>query len=740
MHSSFTLVLLAVLFIPVQSPRDSIREYYEAAEAQHRAGNLLGAEAQFKLIVGEAQQRLGKTYSLQQNYPAAVEALEAARSSHLESSEFLVDLAIAYFYAGQYRKAIEPLTKVVAKEPANVAAHQMLGKTNFMIGEFEKARQELEAAFKLNPDDYDVAYTLGLSYLKLRQFAPASDVYGRMLARLGNRAALRVLIGRAYRETGFFAEAIEEFKKAVAIDPRFPRAHYHLGLAYLRKDGASRLADAKKEFKLELANHPNEFYANFHLGIVYLSEGNWTLAATHLQKASQIQPKNPDAYFLLGRSYEELKEYEKAIPVLRKAIEFNPYLGHNDYQITNAHFRLGQSLIKIGRIDEGQKELELAAELKAKAFKRDEAKLDAFLKAEGGDEQTKFPELSSAQGVVSESNLPDAAAREALKREADFYEKVIGTAYNNIAMLNVERQDFRSAAEHFRLAMKWQPQQPELNYNLGLAYYKAEQFKDAVPVLELEHRARPESLPVKDLLGMSYFMIENYSQAAQLLAEVVAARPDDVSRYYPLALSLTKVGKNEEAKTTIGQMVAKGVDSPQVHILLGQAHYNQNETTKALEELRTALSLDNKVPLAHFYSGLINIKIGKLIEAVREFEQELAINPHDLQAKYHLGFALLALQETDRGMALMREVISIDPAFANARFELGNALLKRGVVKEAIENLEAAAKLDPEKAYIHYQLGRAYLAAGKTSEGERHLEISKQIKDKERNQANPTNP
>src|SRR5688572_30874964 len=53
-------------------------------------------------------------------------------------------------------------------------------------------------------------------------FRSAKQLYASMVQRLGNRPALRVLIGRAYRETGFLPESIEEFKAAIALDPRFP--------------------------------------------------------------------------------------------------------------------------------------------------------------------------------------------------------------------------------------------------------------------------------------------------------------------------------------------------------------------------------------------------------------------------------------------------------------------------------------------------------------------------------------
>ncbi|HEX8337966.1 MAG TPA: tetratricopeptide repeat protein, partial [Pyrinomonadaceae bacterium] len=606
------LPLLLCLLAPFQAPGDSFRKHYEAAEAYHRAGNLDAAEAEYAAILAEAYPAAGRVYAAQSNYPREVAAMEAAAARRPDSPEVLVGLAVAYFHAGQYRQAAAPLARVLARDPASAPARHMLGKTHFMTGEFERAAAELEAALKSAPKDYDAAYTLGLAYLKQRRLAEARQTYARLIEGLGDRPQLRILVGRAYRETGFLAEAVEEFKKAAALDPRFPRVHYHLGLTYLLKDGSSGLADAAKELQAELAAHPEEFLANYYLGVIHSTEGRWGAAAGLLEKAARLQPDNPDPYFLLGQAYQNLGRYEQAIEALRKSIALNPRLEHNDYQVTNAHYRLGQSLLKAGRTAEGERELQLASDLKSKAFKRDEAKLDAFLKPAGAGGQNKVSELVSPEGVVSGGSAPDAAAGEELRRAAEFYEKVIAAAHNNLGLLRAERQDFRGAAEQFASAARWNPRHEGLDYNLGLAYFKSESYKQAVAPLESELKARPSNLPAKQLLGLSYFMTEDYARAAALLAEVVAAKPDDAALYYPLALSLASAGKPAEAERVTRQMVAMGGNSPQVHILLGRAFYERNDAARALEELRAALALDPRVRLAHFYSGLIHLKSGRL--------------------------------------------------------------------------------------------------------------------------------
>jgi tetratricopeptide (TPR) repeat protein len=608
----------------------------------------------------------------------------------------------------------------------------MLGKTHFMLGNFGKATAELEQALKLSPNDYDVAYTLGLAYLKENKLPPAKAIYDRMIERLGNRAQLRVLIGRAYRETGFLSEAIAEFEKAVSLDPHFPRVHFYLGLTYLLKGGAVKLGAAQEQFKIELANHPQEFFAHYYLGIAATVERNWPDAVSYLEKAAQLQPSNPDPYFFIGQAFQGLNKHAEAVAAFRKSIALNPDLKHNDYQVTNAHYRLGQSLMKLNLRAEAAQELKIAEDLKTAAFKRDEAKIQAFTANEGN----KLSELVAAEGVTADVTEQDAATQKALVDEAQFYSRVVAATHNNIGLLRAEQQDFRAAVEQFRVAAQWNPQLEGLNINLGLAAYKAELYGEALAPLASELHSHPENITVKQLLGLSYFMTDHYSEASALLSDVVAAKPNEAALYYPLALALINQNKNAEAAGVIQQMVTLGGNSPQLHILLGRASYDQGDSAKAIEELQAALALDKRVLLAHFYSGVVYLKLGKFAEARQEFEAELELNPHDLQAKYDLAYVLLAGQETERGIKLMREVVLQKPQLADAHFELGKALLKSGDLKEAIESLETAAKLDPNKAHIHYQLGRAYLAAGRKLEGDGQIETSRQLKEKERT----TNP
>ncbi len=304
-----SLLLLPLVF---QSPQDRLLQHYESAEALARAGNPVAAETEYTAILAEGYRAVGRIYSARQKHKQAIAAFEAAALYQPTSEQTLLDLALTYYEAGLFDKALQPLQKAIALNAQNSSAHSMLGKTYFSLREYEKAAAELKAALDFGSDDFDTSFTLAIAYLQQRQFTDARQVFDSMLQHLGDRPELHVVIGRALRVAGRLPEAIDEFKKAIALNPSLPRVHDNLALAYLMNEGVSRLADAEREFKTELLTNPDEYFANYYLGIVYIFQRKWELAIAFLKNASRVQADNPDPYFQLGQAYQELEKHDQA--------------------------------------------------------------------------------------------------------------------------------------------------------------------------------------------------------------------------------------------------------------------------------------------------------------------------------------------------------------------------------------------------------------------------------------------
>src|SRR5438128_11613573 len=110
------LFLLALL----QSPQESLRQHYQAAEGYARAGNVAAADKEYRAILALSYNQLGKNYLAQQAYANAVTALEAAARYDADAPDTLVALAIAYFDAEQFKPALAPLTKALTINPQDI--------------------------------------------------------------------------------------------------------------------------------------------------------------------------------------------------------------------------------------------------------------------------------------------------------------------------------------------------------------------------------------------------------------------------------------------------------------------------------------------------------------------------------------------------------------------------------------------------------------------------------------------
>jgi tetratricopeptide (TPR) repeat protein len=104
-------------------------------------------------------------------------------------------------------------------------------------GDGKNAAVLLERLYELRPDDVDVATNLGAAYILSKQYKRAIPVL-EAAANAADSAVAWVNLAAAYlgalplstREEQ--DKAIAAYERALAIDPRYPNAHYNLGLIY----------------------------------------------------------------------------------------------------------------------------------------------------------------------------------------------------------------------------------------------------------------------------------------------------------------------------------------------------------------------------------------------------------------------------------------------------------------------------------------------------------------------------
>jgi spermidine synthase len=152
------------------------------------------------------------------------------------------------------------------------------------------AQQQAAAARLEKAEDKAPLYShLGLICLRNRRPEKAVEYFSREIAlNPGDKVSLNNL-GTAYTSLGLYAEAIEQFSKALKIDPDYAQAHANIGIC-LASQGRSHLDEAIRHYRAALNIAPEDADTHYNLGSALMAEGNFNEAAAHFMKALQLRP------------------------------------------------------------------------------------------------------------------------------------------------------------------------------------------------------------------------------------------------------------------------------------------------------------------------------------------------------------------------------------------------------------------------------------------------------------------
>jgi tetratricopeptide (TPR) repeat protein len=731
-----------------------LKHTYESAKSALAAGDIVQAELGFKQTVALGLRQLGSLSIAEARYDEATRELDAALKVEPDNPDIATDAAIAWFHVGEIKKAQQLARSVVAANPRNARAQNVLGRIDLYRADFPAAVTDLQAAVALD-EDFETSYFLGIAYLKAKRTADAQHWFQHLQEKMGDSAALHVLIGRAYSISHLPEPAVAEFRKAIELDPKYPRAHALLGYSILELRFEEGYPQARIEFERELKFHPDDYNSLLLLGISTVALRDYSAAEAALLHASRLRPKEAFAYLYLGETYTETKRLPQAVEVLEKYLRLVPDPQAVPRDVSRAYYLLGQDLRRLGRVQEAQKALANSQRYREAKFRYDaqhlfnEAKVPAdgdsrasdriaSLLESGADEQNKSTE-AMAQGGAPESaavrprtTLPPATLAKPKETKASreyhqFASEVLASSYNDLGVMRAKDSKFAEAAEFFRQAAVWNSNLPGLDRNWALASFKAEQYSDAVPPLERCLAVHPDDAFVRQLLGLSYFIEEKYPKTVEVLRPFSKNPPDDPGLLFAWGTALVRTRESEAAADIFRRLLLQNANNASVHFLLGQAYAQQKDYPNAEKELKTAVQLDPRLPEAHYYSGLVYLHQSQFEPAAAEFRSELELRPGDPLSTYHLGFTLLSEGQLPQAVASLRQAIQLKPDYEAAQFELGRALLQQGDASEAVQHLEIATKLTPDHDAAFFQLSQAYRRAGRIPEATSTLAKYRQL-------------
>jgi tetratricopeptide (TPR) repeat protein len=216
---------------------------------------------------------------------------------------------------------------------------------------------------------------LALALQQQGRFAEAGEQFARAVALDPDYITARYDWGVELLDHGRLLEAIEQFAAAVRLAPDYADAHLNLGTALLR---AGRAAEAVPHFETALHLAPAAD-AHYNLGVALVGLGRDREAAEHFQSALRLNPRLPAAQEQFHRTLEKLNRDAVALAQngqLEAAAEQLRAILHLLPEDADAHANLGNVLLLGSRPREALAEFEQAARLRP-----DDAQLREILRA-----------------------------------------------------------------------------------------------------------------------------------------------------------------------------------------------------------------------------------------------------------------------------------------------------------------------------------------------------------------------
>jgi tetratricopeptide (TPR) repeat protein len=390
-------------------------------------------------------------------------------ASPVESTEAMGQAATS-IRSGSIDAAARHLKVAIELEPARAEAHRMLGSVYLADQQEDEAIDELRTAVRLSPGDERAHLALANAFVLTGRYPEAEQSLRQIIAVLPASGRARYALGRLYQRQGDYDKALREFETAITFHPLLGLngIYQSMGAMNAARQNFDAAIDA---YSSRVEVHPNDPDAHQDLGDTYLRLGLHDEALAEWAMTLMLATGRADAYAGMAQVHLEKGRYADAVESSRRALDL-------DVDHRRARYTLATSLLRLGRAEEGQKELA--------TFQR--------LQAEDAAAHARELELGGLKREASESSANgDHEQAVALLRKALLLEPNLAVSHLNLGLALLYAGHPAEAIERFKSAAALNAP-PDVHQHLAQAYAALGQDEESRRELALYEQMKQEDL------------------------------------------------------------------------------------------------------------------------------------------------------------------------------------------------------------------------------------------------------
>ncbi|MCX8094235.1 MAG: tetratricopeptide repeat protein, partial [Candidatus Goldbacteria bacterium] len=329
--------------------------------------------------------------------------------------------------------------------------------------------------------------------------------------------------GVYYYSKGMYQEAIEEFKKALSINPSYLQAQANLKAVNKQTGIYDRAILAYKKVLQMRSDDPEAF---FNLGHALSYTGEYKEAITYLKKALELNPEHLLAQNLLGIIYKNIGDVDKAEEIFRNALKKYP----NFAELNN---NLGETLYKKGLYEEAENYLKQAIKLN-REYAIAYYNLSFVYGELGRDEEANIcynraVELNPSFIKSNRSLIIDYHETSNIKRETEIEnlsEDRKADAFYHLASVYKMKGYIDDAITQIKRAISLNNKKPYYYNFFGELLIKKGLIKDAIEIFKQTLQIEPNFIDAKINIAIAYREMKEFEKAREVINAIKEENPE----------------------------------------------------------------------------------------------------------------------------------------------------------------------------------------------------------------------
>jgi len=408
-----------------------------------------------------------------------------------------------------------------------------------------------------------------------------------------------------------------------------------------------------------------------------------------IRKDAYVSDLLAQAYYNMGRGFEDKNDHERAILAYRCALEYGP-------EEVKTLKSLTVSLVSAGYQERAHSILRQISQLTPQDPNTVYYSTALALKIEGKTDQAiatcqqalrlqPTAEIFSLLGDCYEQsgqfNQAQKAYQESILRDPDNHQ-----LHLRLANVFQTAGDKTAAIAALEKAMRLKPDDPTIHYNLGNLYYRDRRFARAADAYREAIRLDPQDSQSYANLGTTLRAMDQLREAEQAYRSAVQLHPDNPVFYHNLGGVLLQQGDAQNALQAFQQAVQFGSQNVDTYLALSRLFQEAGQQEEALRIYRRILESDFQDASGDVYTkmGIELFERGRIDDSTRAYRKALEKDGENLTARINLGWNLYLTGDLDAAIGEYRRVLTQQTSSV-ALFNLGLAYLAKGDIEKARE-------------------------------------------------------